>query len=93
MKQLLFAVAAAAVCISGAQAKTARFHGCVQYVPTMCKGIQSGGSFYIVNTANPPIPLNTSATVTGEVTDKWSPCKGKWVEVKSWKADSKACPK
>jgi len=91
MKSFLLAVAAGVLFVPAAQAKDTRFHGCVQYVPTMCKAIKAGDSFYIVNTANPPIPLNTGAVVTGEVTDKWSPCRGKWVEVKSWKADPKAC--
>jgi hypothetical protein len=91
MKTILFAAAAGILLASAAEAKDARFQGCVQYVPTMCKGIKAGDTFYIVNTANPPIPLNSGATVTGEITDKWSPSRGKWVEVKSWKPAPRAC--
>jgi hypothetical protein len=86
-------IAATALLVSSpawaAKGGTTRITGCVQAVPSMCKGISSGGALYIVNTASPPIPLGTNATVTGTVTDKWAPCFGKWVEVTSWKANPK----
>jgi hypothetical protein len=90
MTRIVLLGLAAAMIALPAQAKTTRISGCVRAVPTMCKAIEMNGTNYIINTAFPSPALATGAVVTGEVTDKWSPCRGKWVEVKSWKPDPKA---
>lgn len=89
-RTVLLGLAATMLVLPMAEAKTMRISGCVRAVPTMCKAITMGGTNYIINSAFPSPPFATGAVVTGEVTDKWAPCPGKWVEVKSWKADPKA---
>ena len=67
--------------------------GCTHFQPPTCTMINSGGNNYNLVQANPPIPLNTHMTVTGQVTGTIGICFAPVVRVLSWKADKMHCPK
>lgn len=77
---------------AAADKDTVTVTGCAQtMVPSVCTAIWTGSATYVVNSAKPAIPPNTSVTVVGKKTSDTSPCFGTWLEVKSWKKAGKAC--